>query len=76
MTTQREMDNMNLCPEIRNCWLLRKRKNDLKVAMKNKEDIYPISRPNGMRLRGGKKTHERAKGKAVLRESQVSIRAW
>lgn len=43
------------------------------MAMKNKEDTYPISRSIRVRFLGGKKPpHERARGKAVLRESQVS----
>lgn len=51
----------------------RKRWTDLKVAMKNKGDIDPIHW--GEEYERNETTHERARGKAVLRESQVAVRA-
>lgn len=42
------------------------------MAMKNKEDIYPIFRSTGVRfMRGKKQTHERAKGFLLEQQSEV-----
>lgn len=43
------------------------------MAMKNKGDIDPIHW--GEEYERNETTHERARGKAVLRESQVAVRA-
>lgn len=56
----------------------RKRWNDLKVAINNKEDIYTISGSSstGMRFTGEENPPDtRARRKAALRESQVSVRS-
>lgn len=51
--------------------------NDLKAAMKNHEDIHTIPRFTGVRFMGENKppSYEKERGKVVLRESQVSVRA-